>query len=83
MPPKTQKIDDGINQQMRLLEVPVAHWIELRDFAVLNRVGGPTDLGILDLMTGRRFGLSSKRQAARLLALVGAARAEGFETFNP
>jgi hypothetical protein len=80
---QTQKIDNGINQQMRLLEVPAAHWIELRDFALSNRVGSPTDIGILDLMTGRRPGLPSERQAARLLALVGAANAKGFKTFSP
>lgn len=79
---QTQKIDNGINQQMRLLEIPVEHWIELRDFALSNRVGSPTDLGILDLVTGRRPGLPSERQAARLLTLVNTANARGFKTFS-
>ncbi|WP_159802743.1 AIPR family protein [Arthrobacter zhaoguopingii] len=80
---QTQKIDNGINQQVRLLEIPKEHWTELRDFALSNRVGGPTDLGILDLVTGRRPGLPSERQAARLFALVSAANAKGFKTFSP
>ncbi len=80
---QTQKIDNGINQQMRLLEIPAEHWTELRDFVLSNRVGSPTDMGILDLVTGRRSRLPSERQAARLLALVGAANAKGFRTFSP
>ncbi|MBG6183050.1 hypothetical protein IWX65_000997 [Arthrobacter sp. CAN_A214] len=80
---QTQKIDNGINQQMRLLEIPAEHWTELRAFALSNRVGSPTDMGILDLVTGRRPGLPSERQAARLFALVGAANAKGFRTFSP
>lgn len=80
---ETQKIDNGINQQKRVLEIPKEHWLELRDFSMGHRVGSLTDLSILDLVTGRKSGLPTERQCARLLSLVSSANAKGFKTFSP
>lgn len=80
---ETQKLDNGINQQRRILEISTEHWVELREFAIGNRVGSPTDLSILDLVTGRKNGFPSEKQSARLLNLVAAANAKGFHTFSP
>lgn len=79
----TQKVDDGINQQKRVFEVPLEHWLELRDFSLGNGVGSPTDMSILDLVTGRKSGFPTERQSARLLNLAAAANAKGFQTFSP
>lgn len=79
----TQKIDNGINQQKRIFEIPEEHWLELRDFSLGNGLGSPTDMSILDLVTGKKSGFPSERQSARLLALAAAANAKGFQTFTP
>ncbi|MGX5716312.1 AIPR family protein [Arthrobacter sp. MAHUQ-56] len=78
-----QKIDNGINQQKRILEISTEDWTELREFALNNRLASPTDLGILDLVTGRRSGFPSERQSARLMALVASANSKGFQSFQP
>lgn len=80
---ETQKIDNGINQQRRIFEIDTEDWIELREFAIGHGVGSPTDLSILDLVTGRKSGFPSEKQSARLLNLVATANAKGFQTFNP
>jgi hypothetical protein len=80
---EAQKIDNGINQQKRVFEIPKEHWLELRDFSLGHGVGSPTDLSILDLVTGRKSGFPTERQSARLLSLVASANAKGFKTFSP
>lgn len=80
---ETQKIDNGINQQKRVFEIPKEQWLELREFSLGNGVGSPTDLSILDLVTGRKSGFPTERQSARLLGLVASANAKGFRTFSP
>lgn len=79
----TQKIDDGINQQKRVFEISKEQWLELREFSLGNGVGSPTDLSILDLVTGRKSGFPTERQSARLLSLAAAANSKGFQTFTP
>ena len=79
----TQKIDDGINQQKRVFEIPKEQWLELREFTLSNGVGSPTDMSILDLVTGRKSGFPTERQSARLLTLAAAANSKGFQTFTP
>lgn len=79
----TQRIDNGIMQQKRVLEIPQDRWLDLRDFALDNRVASPSDLNILDLVTGRKAGIPTERQSARLLTLIAAANAKGFKTFVP
>ena len=75
---QTQKIDNGINAQMRVLEIPKDSWLELHGFATANRFASPDELSILDMMIGRRSGLPSERQAGRLLKLISNANAKGF-----
>ncbi|MGM0930071.1 MAG: AIPR family protein [Actinomycetota bacterium] len=79
----TQKIDNGINQQKRVFEISKDQWLELREFSLGNGIGSPTDMSILDLVTGRKSGFPTERQSARLLGLAAAANAKGFRTFSP
>lgn len=79
----TQRIDNGINQQRRVLEISQQQWLELREFSLGNGVGSPTDMSILDLVTGRKSGFPTERQSARLLNLAASANAKGFQTFTP
>ncbi|WP_427015965.1 AIPR family protein [Pseudarthrobacter sp. P1] len=79
----TQKVDNGINQQRRVFEITMDQWLELREFSIGNGVGSPTDLSILDLVTGRKTGFPTERQSARLLSLAASANARGFHAFSP
>lgn len=76
-----QKIDNGIDIQTQVLATSKEEWESLRTFALANRVAGPTDIGILDLVTGRKNGLPSERQSARLIATLSKAREKGFSNF--
>lgn len=77
----TQKIDNGIELQKQVLAKTMDQWESLRTFAVNQRVIGPTEIGILDLVTGRKNGFPSERQSARLIAALEKARARGFSGF--
>jgi hypothetical protein len=74
----TQKIDNSIDIQKQVFSTTKEEWERLRTFAVANRVAGPTDIGILDVVTGRKSGFPSERQSARLIATLERARAKGF-----
>lgn len=76
---ETQKLDNGISVQLRVINISQQDWIQLHDFALSNRLASPTDLSLLQLVTGRRPGVPSERQAARLLKLLDTAMARGFE----
>jgi hypothetical protein len=76
-----QRIDSGIDIQTQVLSTTKEEWESLRTFALANRVAGPTDIGILDVVTGRKNGFPSERQSARLIATLSKAREKGFSDF--
>ncbi|MGW9413091.1 AIPR family protein [Arthrobacter cupressi] len=78
-----QKIDSGIMNQSRALQISTDEWRLLMEFALKERLVTPTDLGILKLVTKAPPALVSEKQAARLLALIGAANRRGFTAFEP
>ncbi|MCC3282071.1 AIPR family protein [Arthrobacter caoxuetaonis] len=79
---ETQKVDNGISVQIKVVNVPQEDWQQLREFTQRNGISSPTDLGILDIVTGRRPGIPSERQSARLLKLLEAASTRGFQGFS-
>lgn len=76
----TQKIDSGIEAQAAVFKVSKDDWEQVRTFGMQARILTPTDIGILDLVTGRKSGLPSERQSARLLQVLSRAIDHGFET---
>lgn len=75
---QTQKIDNSIQVQAAVFEIPPTTWEEVRSFGIESRIVSPTDVGILDLITGRKSGFPSERQSARLLAVLQKAKEHGF-----
>lgn len=75
---KTQKIDNSIQVQAAVFEIPTTTWQSIREFSLANRLLSPTDASILDLVTGRKSGFPSERQSARLLAVLQKAKDHGF-----
>lgn len=72
-----QKIDDGIDAQMRVLTIPAATWQVLREFLTTHRMASPKDLGLLQTICGG--GLPSERQSVSLLGIMERANAAGFK----
>lgn len=75
---KTQRIDNSIQVQAAVFEIPTTTWQSIREFSLTNRLLSPTDASILDLVTGRKSGFPSERQSARLLAVLQKAKDHGF-----
>lgn len=75
---KTQKIDNSIEVQTAVFEIPATTWEEIRAFGIEAKIVSPTDVGILDLVTGRKSGFPSERQSARLLMVLQKAKDHGF-----
>ncbi|GAB3471854.1 AIPR family protein [Kineococcus endophyticus] len=74
----TQKIDTGINSQVKVLSMQPSEWVAVQEFLKNNRLLSPTDTGILDLVTGRKPGVPSEAQAKRLLVMHKRAADSGF-----
>lgn len=73
-----QKIDTGINSQMKVLSMQASEWVAVQEFLRASRLLSPTDASILDLVTGRRPGVPSESQSKRLLALHQKAEDSGY-----
>lgn len=75
---RTQRIDNSIHVQAAVFEVSRDRWEKVRSFGIEAKIVSPTDVGILDLVTGRKSGFPSERQSARLLAVLQKAKEHGF-----
>lgn len=75
---RTQKIDNSIHVQTAVFEIPLPMWEEIRSFGIEAKIVSPTDVAILDLVTGRKSGFPSERQSAKLLAVLQKAKDHGF-----
>jgi hypothetical protein len=71
-----QKIDDGIDAQMRVLNIPATTWSRVRDFLTARGTVSPKDLGLLKTVcTGS---LPTERQSQALLGIMERATESGF-----
>ena len=73
-----QKIDTGIEAQMKVVALQPLEWVAVQEFLRGNGLLSPTDLEILDTVTGRRPGLPSEAQSKRLLGMYKRAADNGF-----
>lgn len=74
-----RQIDDGIEAQAAVLRISRDEWLGIKNFAGDRGLLGPTDAGILEIVTRQSPGLPSERQALRLLDLQQRAIANGYE----
>jgi hypothetical protein len=65
-----QRIDAGIDAQLKVLSMQASEWIAIQEFLSESRLLSPNEASILDLVTGRRPGVPSEAQAKRLLAVL-------------
>lgn len=73
-----QKIDSGIDSQVKVLQMQPSEWVAVEEFLRSNRQLSPTDASILNLVTGRKPGVPSEAQAKRLLSLLQKAADSGY-----
>lgn len=74
-----RQMDDGIEAQAAVLGISREEWLSIKRFAEGRGLLGPTDAGILQVVTRLSAGLPSEKQAARLLELRQRAIANGYE----
>jgi hypothetical protein len=77
----TQRIDNGIQAQRRVIELGAKNWNVLLDFCEARNLMSPTDFGILEVAGGRKRGFPSERQSSRLFEILDRARKNGFSEF--
>lgn len=75
----TQKIDNGIAAQARVVSMQASEWLAVEEFAKTARIINEKDLGILSLVTGRKAGFPTESQSAHLLNLIERCRERGFD----
>lgn len=79
----TQKIDDGIEAQKRVLAIPGDQWgIVLQELS-RRRVLTPKETGVLQIATRIPAKIPSERQAIVLMEVLGKARLEGMTVGEP
>ena len=74
----TQRIDNGIEAQTAVFQIPTTEWASMQDFLSTNRLLSPSEQSVLGLMTGRRAGVPSEKQATWLLRIRDKAASHGF-----
>jgi hypothetical protein len=73
---KTQKIDNGIDAQRRVLEIPASQWVSIQQALSARRLLSPKELGVLKVAAQIPTKLPSELQCAVLLDVLEKARSE-------
>lgn len=73
----TQKVDNGIKAQTKVLAIPSSKWIVIHDALVAKRLLTPKEIGVLNVAMQMPTKIPTDRQCAVLLETIGKARAEG------
>lgn len=76
---KTQKIDNGIDAQKRVINIPAAQWIRLSSVLSNKQLVTPKEAGILSIATQIPNKIPTEKQCLILLEILSKARAEGIE----
>ena len=73
----TQKIDNGIEAQTRILAIPAAKWIIVHDALSAKRLLTPKEIGVLKIAMQMPMRIPTDKQCVVLLDILQKARAEG------
>ena len=71
-----QKIDDGIDAQLKVLKMPASTWTAATDFGTKRRILSPKDLGVIQVVSNG--GVPTERQSLYLLNLIQRLTDAGF-----
>jgi AIPR protein len=73
----TQKLDNGIEAQTKILAIPAAKWIVIHDTLASKRLLTPKEIGVLKIAMQMPTRLPTDKQCVVLLEALDKARAEG------
>lgn len=73
----TQKVDNGIEAQTKVLAIPAARWIAVHEALAAKRLLTPKEIGILNVAMQMPMKIPTEKQCAVLLDTIEKARAEG------
>ena len=73
----TQKLDNGIEAQTRILAIPALKWTIVHDTLAAKRLLTPKEIGVLKIAMQMPMKIPTEKQCAVLLDTLGKARAEG------
>jgi hypothetical protein len=79
---KQQKMDESIQGQAAVFEIPPHEWLAMQNFAASRRLLSPTVAGILALVTGARPGVPSEKQSRILLEFKQRVIDNGYDYLN-
>lgn len=74
---KVQKVDTGIEAQMRVMRIPSSKWIEGAEFGKAHRVLSPRDLEFIGIITKGR--VPSELQSTQLFDIMNRLTEAGFD----
>lgn len=74
---KTQQIDDGIDAQRRVLEVPALKWSKIRQLGLERRLLSEKEVGVIRVAEQIPQKIPSEKQSEILLGVLEKARLEG------
>lgn len=73
----TQKIDNGIAAQTRILAIPSSKWIAVHETLAAKRLLTPKEIGVLNIARQMPTKIPTEKQCAVLLDTIEKAKAEG------
>lgn len=73
-----QKIDNGIQAQVEVINRGHLFWLNLIEFGKSRRLLTPKEVGILGVAAGRKGGVPSERQSIQALDILSRAKMNGF-----
>lgn len=74
---KTQKIDNGIDAQRKVISIPASEWRKIQQLLAARRLLTPKEQGILAIAVQMPSKIPTEKQCAVLLETIDKARAEG------
>ena len=72
-----QKIDNGIDAQKRVFEVPAQSWAEIKQLGQQRKIFSPKELGVLSVAVQIPAKIPSEKQCLILMDVLEKAKAEG------
>jgi hypothetical protein len=74
----TQRIDNGIEAQRRVMEIPSSEWNRIVVFGIQKNIVGPKEAGILKIATHIPNRIPSEKQSIILIEIIEKVKKEGF-----
>lgn len=76
---KTQKIDNGIDAQKRVFDIPAQKWVEIRDFGSAKKILSPKEAGVVEVACKIPSKIPTEKQCQVLLEVLQKVEEEGLK----